>query len=147
VSDDSRPRRRYEEIDHTGDLALRVWGRDLGELHVNAAEGMFGSIGRAEFPPEELRTVDVAVEAPSVDLLLREWLRELLRAHATTGFFPVRFERVDARPTAVRAVAVGGAFDPDRHEFHREIKAVTLHGLRAERDPAGGWVAEVVFDV
>ena len=35
---------RYEEIEHTADVGIRAYGRDLDELFVNAAEGMFSLI-------------------------------------------------------------------------------------------------------
>ena len=31
---------RFEEIEHTADIAIRVWGSDLAELFANAAYGM-----------------------------------------------------------------------------------------------------------
>ena len=36
--------------------------------------------------------------------------------------------------------------DPARHEFDMEIKAITYHGLKVERD-GDGWLAEVIVDL
>ena len=37
-----------EELEHTADLSIRVRGRDLAELFVNAARGMFGLMADLE---------------------------------------------------------------------------------------------------
>ena len=37
--------RRYEEIEHTADLAIKAYGRDMKELFANAAYGMFSAMG------------------------------------------------------------------------------------------------------
>ncbi|GAG16189.1 unnamed protein product, partial [marine sediment metagenome] len=33
--------KRYEVIDHTADIGIKTYGKDLKELFVNAAYGMF----------------------------------------------------------------------------------------------------------
>ena len=40
--------KRFEEVPHTADLAIRVWGRDMAELFVNAAYGMACQLGDPE---------------------------------------------------------------------------------------------------
>ena len=43
-------------------------------------------------------------------------------------------------------VARGEPIDPDRHELDMEVKAITYHGLKVERD-GDGWLAEVIVDI
>jgi len=46
----------------------------------------------------------------------------------------------------LRATARGEPFDPSRHELDMEVKAITYHGLKVERE-ADGWLAEVIVDL
>jgi hypothetical protein len=68
---------RFEEIEHTADVAIRVWGRDLAELFANAAYGMACQLAD---PGEVEQTVEQSVElnAYDVETLLVSWLGELL---------------------------------------------------------------------
>ena len=51
-----------------------------------------------------------------------------------------------AAPASIKAVARGEPVDPERHELDMEIKAITYHGLKVERD-GDGWLAEVIVDL
>jgi SHS2 domain-containing protein len=46
----------------------------------------------------------------------------------------------------LRAAAWGEPVDPARHELDHEVKAITYHGLKLERD-GDGWLAEVIVDI
>ena len=48
--------------------------------------------------------------------------------------------------TTVQGAIRGEKFDPARHTFYTEIKAVTYHELAVVRSTAG-WRAQVIFDV
>lgn len=152
--------KKFEDLEHTADLGLRVFGNNLAELLANAAEGMFSLIGRAQFEQSDLRQLKIQISGarsdaseqsqgaaapPSYDKLLYDWLRRLLQEFNLNSFFPVTF---DVRLTSAGCSATirGGSFDPAIHTFYTEIKAVTLHALRVDRIDSQ-WVAEVIFDV
>ena len=136
---------KYEELDHTADVGLRVRGATLEELCENAAAGMFSLIGEATFEPGELekRRVDVGCAEPDECLFL--WLRALLLAFALDGLFVVE-TKVESAEGRFFATIRGGRFDPRQHTFLTELKAVTRHGLRVVETP-DGFEAEVIFDV
>ena len=46
----------------------------------------------------------------------------------------------------MKATARGEPIDPERHELDMEVKAITYHGLKVERD-GDGWLAEVIVDL
>jgi protein archease len=48
--------------------------------------------------------------------------------------------------TSVRGILRGEKFNPLRHEFRGEVKAVTYHELAVTRTHSG-WQARVIFDV
>lgn len=137
--------RRFEELEHTADLGIRVFGADLAELLTSAAEGMFSLIGSAAFRPEELRSLEISIESHDPTDLLVLWLQRLLREFNLSGFFLTACD-VRATPAGCSGTVRGGTFDPRRHEFRSEIKGVTFHGL-AVASIHGGWQAQVIFDV
>ncbi|MET0154244.1 MAG: archease [Candidatus Binatia bacterium] len=137
---------KFEELEHTADAGLRVFGDDLGEILVHAAQGMFSLIGRVSFEERDLADHRWEIAYATPEEALQRWLQELLLDFDLHGFFPVTTS-VEVRPGRIAAVARGGTFDPARDELRSELKAVTQHGLRVRRTPRGGLEAEVIFDV
>ena len=131
----------FEEIEHTADIAIRVWGCDLAGLFANAAYGMACQLAD---PAEVERTVERAVEleAYDVETLLVTWLSELLYLGERDACVFTDFDVLEVTPTRLRAVARGG---PAR-EHRRYIKAVTFNELEIVRTGAG-YETTIVFDV
>jgi SHS2 domain-containing protein len=132
---------RYEEIEHTADVGIRVFGSSPEELFEGAALGMFSLItdlGKVK-PVGE---IEIRVAGEDLPLLMVRWLSELLVIHETQnillGKFAVRFEgrTLDGR-------AWGERIDKGRHELKLAIKAVTYHRLSVD---ATKGVAEIIFD-
>lgn len=140
----------FEEIDHTADWAIRVRGRDLPELFVNAAYGMYSLLADLDSVPlSERRAVEV--EGVSLEGLLVAWLNQLVYLTEMERLIFARFA-VDSLelPTSpesgslgrLHATAEGGRVQEQR----KYIKAVTYHGLSIRREN-GRYVTEIVFDV
>ena len=136
---------RYEFIEHTADVGLRVFGETLEVLLVNAADGLFELITEVE-KIEEKEAVDFTLEAEGKEELLVRWLSELLFRFEVDSLLFKRFQILHVNDKSLSAKAYGEKFDPARHELKMEIKGVTYHQLKVEatRD---GWFAEVIFDV
>jgi SHS2 domain-containing protein len=137
---------KFEELEHTADAGLRVFGSDLREILENAAEGMFSLIGSVSFAERDLAEHRLEVTFATAEEALLQWLQALLLEFDRHGFFPVKVS-MDLRPGRLTASLRGVVFDPRRHELRSELKAVTQHGLRVTRAPEGGLEAEVIFDV
>ena len=132
----------YEEIEHTADWALRLFGRDLRELLINGARGMVSLLVAApETIPLE-REARLALDAVDAESLLVNWLSELAYWAEMEGVIFREFELIEVKPTALRAVVRGGRA-PD---LKKHIKAVTYHDLEIVEQEEG-LVATVVFDV
>ena len=67
----------FEEIEHTADRALRIYGANLQELLLNAAHGMNSLMvgGYDSLSVSEVKSV--ALDAIDAESLLVEWLSEL----------------------------------------------------------------------
>jgi len=137
---------KFEELEHTADAGLRVFGSDLREILENAAEGMFSLIGTVKFEERDLVERRMEFRYDTAEDALLQWLRALLLEFDLRAFFPIRVS-LELRPAWAAASMQGVAFDPQRHTLRWELKAVTQHGLRVSRRPGGGLEAEVIFDV
>jgi SHS2 domain-containing protein len=134
---------RFEILEHTADVGLRVRGDTPAEVLEAAAEGL-ASLEGAWFPGQGEER-EVRLEASDLGALLVTWLDELLYLRdaedVVFGGFAARMlagPRADAR---VRIAPRG-----DRVLESAGVKAATYHGLRFEREN-GNWVADVYLDV
>ncbi len=131
---------RFEEVEHTADWRMRVWGDDWADLLAQAGAAMFALQG-ATLAREPERWREVVVEAPDREALLVMWLSELLYLSETGNESYTRFVIDDASAEALSARV--GAIAGMGEKAH--IKAVTYHDLRVEETPQG-WTATVLFD-
>ncbi len=133
--------KRFEEIEHTADLAMRAYGRDMKELFVNAAYGMFSLMADLEgLTPTVTR--EVRLEAPDQEALLVDWLNELLYLNEVEEEVYCSFEIHSLSPTEISAT-VGG---DKAGEVTKVIKAATFHDLEITRTE-DGYIATITFDV
>jgi SHS2 domain-containing protein len=135
----------YEVFDHTADIGLRVRAASLEALFVEAARGLFSLI---VVNPDDVRDVNeiaVRLQDDEPDYLLLDWLNELLFLFESRRVLLVEFD-VKLDGDHLSATARGEVFDPKRHELDHEVKAITYHGLKVERD-GDGWLAEVIVDI
>lgn len=135
----------YRLRDHTADVAIEVWGKDLPELFSEAAVALFsviGEIGRVE-AKEERR---IEAEGQGLEGVLVSWLNELLFIHDVEGMLFSRFGVKEVGDRWLRGWARGEVFDPERHVVLTPVKAVTYHGLYVKEED-GLWRAQVILDV
>jgi SHS2 domain-containing protein len=132
---------RFKEIEHTADIAIRVWGRHLAEIFANAAYGMACQLADVS---EVKCTVERSVElnAYDVETLLVSWLGELLYLGEREQCIFTDFDLHEITPTRLRATVRGG---PVR-EHRRHIKAVTFSDLEIVQTDEG-YETTIVFDV
>jgi len=135
--------KKFELIEHTADMGLRAYGKDLPEAFANAAYGMFSIIADLDGIKEaESRRVEVS--AGDVESLLFEWLNSLLYYFDVEGFVFKRFDIIEFGEKRLAADCFGEKYDPARHQIKLGVKSATYHLL--EVDPARNQV-QVIFDV
>ncbi len=132
----------FVEIDHTADVALRVRGQDLPSLFLHAAQGLFHLL-RCE-PAGELESFEetISLSADDLEILLVDWLDELLYLAERHKVCLERFEIESLDDTSLSASVRGSG--PQYPQ--RDIKAVTYADL-AIRQVDGGYETMVTFDV
>lgn len=136
--------RRYEELSHTADVSIRVYGDTLDELFENAAYGMFQLISGRHLdrvPDEVEQTLDVT--SFDRESLLIDWLTELLLWYEANRKMVTHttVETISETELSARFRAGTPPFAP-----YEDIKAVTYHGLAVERID-DTWQATIIFDV
>lgn len=131
----------FEEIDHTADIAIRVWGRDLVELFANAAHGMAFMLTQTEdVVPAVKRTMEL--EAEDLEILLVDWLSELLFLGERDNLVFTRIDRLQVAANRLTATVWGGPIQ----ERRSHIKAVTFSELDITQTDSG-YETVIVFDV
>jgi SHS2 domain-containing protein len=139
----------YEIFEHTADLGLRVRAASLPGLFSDAGAGLFSMI--VANPGDVRPVVEKAfrLAGEECDLLLFDWLSELLYTFETERIlladFDVRVEESDSA-FLLAANCRGEAVDEARHRLEHEVKAITYHGLSVQ-ETARQWVAEVIVDI
>ena len=137
--------KKYELLEHTADFGIRVWGKTLDELFINAAIGMYELIADiSKVTPRE--SVIVEVEADDRNLLLRDWLSELLYYFNNKEMLLSKFKIDKIDNEHIKSEAKGEYIDKNKHELLHEVKAVTYHRLHIE-EKEGLLTTEIIFDV
>ena len=137
--------RRYEFINHTADLGIRVSGLSLEELFENAAWAMFDLI--VDLDTVEVRDeATIAIRGGEREELLADWLRDLLYRYNGHEYLLKEFKIENMSPRGLKAKIRGEKLDMSRHSLKREIKAVTYHDLEI-RKLNREWQAQIIFDI
>ncbi len=147
--------KQFEILDISGDVGIRVFGKNLKELFTNAAKGMFSLITDLSSIKED-KGVHISLESHSTDGLFVSWLNELIFHFDTYGFVGKKVEVAELsiqtdKPESLQACKLtaflsGEDFDPVRHQGNLLIKAATYHKLKIVQTEEG-WEAEVIFDI
>lgn len=135
----------FETFDHTADIGLRARAADLGTLFAEAARALFSVIVENFDQVQPVEEISIALDGRRLDDLLYDWLAELLCEFDTRRVLFCRFD-VRVSDSGLTATARGEPIDPDRHRLDTEVKAITYHGLKVERE-GDGWLAEVIVDL
>lgn len=131
----------FEEIEHTADWAYRVRGKNLAELFIQAALGLYSLVGM-QLAPGDRTTRSIQLKGVDSESLLVAWLNELLYLHESEGLGFDRLEIQHLDETSMQAKVTGA---PTR-QWLKDIKAVTYHNLTI-RETELGLEVTLVLDV
>ena len=126
---------------------MRIEASTPAGLFEEAAVAMTEAITTAA-AVEPRGSSDVSLESPELDLLLVDWLSELLFRFETRDWLVARatVEIVTAGVYRLGARIEGEARDASRHPIKVLLKAVTYHGLEVKQH-GDMWVAQIIFDI
>jgi SHS2 domain-containing protein len=132
----------FEEVEHTADAALRIFGSNLTEIFLSAAAGLTHLMAAdvSDISTEIEKSIELdAIDAES---LLVEWLSELTYWAESEMLVFKKFRIRKATATHLQAKIFGGKTSM----LEKHIKAVTYHNLKIRRT-SKGLEATIVFDV
>jgi SHS2 domain-containing protein len=139
----------WRPLEHTADLGIEVDAASLEGLFADAARGLLETITDASTVALH-DTVELRLAAAALDLLLVEWLEELLFRFDASGELwaehALRLDEVASGGWSLRATSRGEPYAPGRHPLRTQVKAITYHGLEVRRD-GETWRARVIFDL
>lgn len=141
----SNEEKRFEVLNHTADVGIKAFGKTLKLAFENAALGMFSLITDLDSVEETVR-LTLEAEALDKEVLLAEWLNELIYLFEVERVLLKRFDIIDwDEETWLKGAAWGENLDLARHQVDAQIKACTYHNLKAQK--SNGFEVEVIFDV
>ena len=134
----------FREIEHTGDVGIEIEADSRAEMFHRAAlaEARL-MVDTAGVLPIQMR--DISIEGSSDTDLMHDLLSGLLQIFLVDNFIWSAATVEEARK-GLKVRLRGEPFDAARHEFLREIKAVTYHELSVH-NAGGRWLARIIFDV
>ena len=138
---------RFIEDVALADCAIEIEGADLNDLFAASAAALAAIMVDPTTVPGMVER-HVTLEAEAQDLLLYDWLAELiLRKDRDRELFPIAEVCVSVgRPCTLDARIRGASLDTEGMALRNDAKAVTLHAFTLERR-AAGWRAQVVIDI
>lgn len=135
----------YKCIDHTADLGVRIFGKDLPELFTNAALALSDLLVDCQCHPEtETRTI--SIENTDWETLLVSWLRELHYIWTAEKRYAINVLPIELSEYRLTGQIDFGYYDPETCELLHDIKAVTYHQVEVKHTK-NGYRAQVIFDV
>ena len=136
---------RYKYIDHTSDLGVEIYGKDLPELFENGLFTIFDNI--LDLDKVEIREIrKIELSSSTMEELLIDWFRELIFLFSTKYFIAKELKAVKIEDNKLSAEIAGEIFDVKRHKIKIEIKTPTYHMFKIEKSDKG-YTATVIFDV
>jgi len=142
----------YEIINHTADIGIRVYGKNLEVLFLNAARAMFEIIleivkKKPIFGKTEHEKFLLNKQGNNVEEVFVSWLSELLYLFSTEGLIMDKADILKLDSSCIHAEVSGIIFSQEFYRIKTEIKAVTYHELVVRKTDRGGYEAQVIFDV
>ncbi|MGD0352100.1 MAG: archease [Dehalococcoidia bacterium] len=135
----------FEIINHTADIGIVVYGADIKQVFANAALGLFNLMADLDNLKEDVKR-DIELSAEDVEVLLVEWLNELIYISEVEHIIFKRFEINELSNTQLKATCFGEKIKPGQHRLKREIKAATYHMLRLNKED-GSYKVQIIFDI
>ncbi len=134
----------WEHFAHQADIGIRGIGATLEEAFAEAAYALMAVMCNPQ-KVRPLEPVSVSVQMDDRELLLAEWLNQILYEADTRKMFFSRFE-VTISGDMLSGVLWGERMDPVRHKAAVEAKAATYQMLKVAFED-GRWIAQCVVDV
>ena len=143
---------RYLEDLTVADVAFEARGTTLEQLFTAAWQASLQVMIENPTDIAGAESRSIALEEPNLDLLLHNFLQELIYYKDAEGLLlrieecRIHWREADREQAKLRARAAGQTIDPKINRLGTDLKAVTFYNFSLVRDDRG-WKATVVLDV
>ena len=136
-------RSKYKLFDHTADLGVEIWGKDIKELYENAAIFLSDTmVGINNITSKEKKRI--IVKSFSKEELFLDWMRELIYIFTIKEFLFNKVEIIEFKEKELKSILYGEK--RRKHKFKKEIKTPTYHQFKIEKDK-NYLKVRIIFDV
>ena len=132
----------------TADVAFEATGKSLEEAFTSAAEATLNVMIDEPDRIERKEAVDVELENDELEMLLFDFLNELVYYKDSRKLL-LRVDEIkieDEGQFRLAAKLYGEKLDPLKHPLGADVKAVTLHRFSLSKSD-DGWKATAVLDI
>ena len=140
----------FSHEEHTADVLIRAWGRNMEELFENAAVGVYEVITDTN-SVAPLKRVEVEVEGIDLYNLLYRWIEEFIAYTDSEGLVFSKFNvcKIEERSDSwiIKSTAWGEPFNPEKHEHRTIVKAMTYAQMEIKKRSDECWEATFVVDI
>lgn len=140
--------KKFEIIDHTADIGIKVYGKTLKELFINSAFGMFSLLADLDEIKKEIKN-KITVHGVDNESLLVNWLNELVYRLSSKQMIYSGFdikEMKNGKKYLLSAEICGQKINPGKQILPFEIKSATYSALKIKKIKKG-YSATIIFDV
>lgn len=138
----------FEVLDHPADMGLKVWAPSLDSLFSEAAIALTDSIFDLDLISQEF-ACEVELSSSELDLLMYDWLSEVLFLFDAEGKIFSKFEIIDIvqdeAEINLKAKMYGETYNPEKHQVKTYVKAITMHQLKIESSSNQGLSKATIY--
>jgi SHS2 domain-containing protein len=133
----------YKYFNHTADLGIEVYGKNLEELFINIGRAIFETqiSGKIALKKE----IKIEFESESIEDLFIDWCRELIYNFSVHGFIPEKY-KISIDNLSLKAHLSGDIFNNKKHKIKTEIKNPTYHNFQLKKT-SKYYKATIIFDI
>ena len=143
--------KKYELLEHTADLKIKVFGKTKKQLFSHALFAMAENMRPEIVIQTQRKEQKQKIKIESLDLLtlLVDFLNEVLYLSQINveSYFDIKITKFSDSLPSGKAEIQGELIGQKVKRFEIEIKAVTYHGLDICQKKNGTWEAIIFFDV
>jgi SHS2 domain-containing protein len=137
--------KKFIEIDHTADVAFRVFGKTKKKLFENSAFALYSfSSDIKKIRPK--KKIYISIKGKGHQALLIGWLNELNFISQTRYYVFCLFKINTLTKETLEAEAEGEKHNIYNHGNFKEIKSVTFHKSEIRKTPQG-YECTIVCDI
>ena len=122
---------RFKFLEHTADVGIEAYGKNMEEIFENSALGMFEVMTNTKNVSPKVKR-SVKIESEDIKSLLYDFLEKLLilRDSEDLIFSKFKVNKIDkGKKYSLKAEVWGEKFSPKKHEDRTVVKAITYHRM------------------